>query len=88
MNKNLKKFFIVITYMVVVIIFVGFVLIFVNNYSIAKKSDLRRTSLGNEKVESSENAITELKIINEDSDVYLQRQMRAEYNEDASSSGY
>lgn len=75
--------------LVIVVFFVLYsISYFIENYSIVKNTDLQVTSSTNKMVEPSNTTTSGPLRVNEDADVYGQRQLRADYNNGSSSVGY
>jgi len=83
MNGNVKKIIEVIG----IIIVIFFIYFFIKNYSFLKNKDLEVAPLTNKVLESSTSTNNSVKV-NEDDDVYGQRQLRADFNNGSSTGGY
>lgn len=83
MNSNVKK----IIEVFALVIFIFFIYFFIKNYSIVRNKDLQVAPLIN-KIVAPDTSINNTRPVNEDADVYGQRQLRADFNNGSSTGGY
>lgn len=83
MKSNLKNI-IKVAVLAIVIFFIYFV---IKNYSLVENKDLQVAPVTNKVLESSTSTNNSVKV-NEDDDVYGQRQLRADFNSGSSTGGY